>query len=66
MRPFFLLIHPKGKKKTQKPTKRAKTRQEDKPRTTKAKPQKIGGEDEKQRTKRQNERQNERQTRLKP
>ena len=55
MRPFFLRIHPKGKRKQQpqrkesqeQAIKRGKAKKEDKPRTTKAKPQKIGEEDEK-------------------
>ena len=42
MRPFFLLIHPKGKKKTQKP--QGHKNKQGKQRATKAKPLKIGKE----------------------
>lgn len=45
--PFLFAYSPKGKKKTQTPQghKNKQGRQEDKPRTTKAKPQKIGEEE---------------------
>ena len=44
MRPFFLRIVRKGKRNNNTPKELTKTMQEDKPRTTKTKPQKIGEE----------------------